>query len=188
MALADPRNIRRFRGRLTFNPTDLTIAFPHGGTELGLIRDSIFRFGIATEEIRAEEWGNVPTEYVYAGSSALLAVILREFDNDALETIFPDTPTGAASGDEIIRGAVSGTGVTLGGTLLSTQSGVLVVSPEAPEKQEFLVLYNAIAMPEETAELQYSAGDEIGMAVVFRAAPDATFRMWNVGKRRDVSL
>ncbi len=188
MATSNPRNIRRFRGRLTWNPTDLTTVFPHGGTELGLVRDSRFRFGIATEEIRAEEWGNVPTEYVYKGSSAFLAAILREFDNDALGVIFPDTPTGSATSDQILRGAVSGSGVTLGGTLLSIQSGVLVVSPESPETQEFLVLYNAIPMPEETAELQISAGEELGMAVVFRAVPDVTHRMWNIGKRRDLSL
>lgn len=188
MATANPRNIRRTRGRIAWNPTDLTVAFPHGGTELGIVRNLIFRFGIATEEIRAEEWGNVPTEYVYAGSSAFLAAILREFDNDAIDAIFPDTPTGSASGDESIRGAVSGSGVTLGGTLLSAQAGVLVVSPEAPQSQEFLLLYNAIPMPAEASELQISAGEEMGIAVVFRAVPDATHRMWHVGKRRDLSL
>ncbi len=187
MATANPRNIRRFRGRIAWNPTDLTADFPHGGAELGVVRDLIFRFGIATEEIRAEEWGNVATEYVYAGSSGFLAAILREFDNDAISAIFPDTPAGSASSDETIRGAVDGS-VTLGGTLLSTLSGVLVVSPEAPERQEFLVLYNAIPMPAEASELQISAGDEVGLAVVFRAVPDATHRMWQIGKRRDLSL
>ena len=188
MATGNPRNIRRFRGRLTWNPTDLTTAFPHGGTELGVVRDLVFRFGIQTEEIRAEEWGNVPTEYVYVGSSAFMAAILREFDNDALDTIFLDTPAGATTGDQILRGAVAGAGVPEGGTLLSTISGVLVVSPDSPQVQEFLVLYNAFPMPEETAELQFSAGAEVGMAVVFRACPDATFRQWNIGKRRDLSL
>ena len=188
MATGNPRNIRRFRGRLAWNPTDLTAAFPHGGTELGLVRDLIFRFGIETEEIRAEEWGNIPTEYVYKGSSAFLAAFLREFDNDAIGTIFPDAPKGSATGDQIIRGAASGAGVTFGGVLLSTVSGVLVVSPDSPERQEFLLLYNAFPMPEETAELQISAGAEVGMAVVFRACPDSTDRMWNIGKRRDLSL
>lgn len=188
MATSNPRNIRRFRGRLTWNPTDLTTAFPHGGTELGLVRDLIFRFGIETEEIRAEEWGNVPTEYVYKGSSAFLTAILREFDNDAIGVIFPDTPTGSVTGDQIIRGAVSTADVTIGGTLLSTLSGVLVVSPDSPESQEFLVLYNALPLVEETSQLQISAGDEMGIAVVFRAIPDASHRMWNIGKRRDLSL
>ncbi len=188
MTTANARNIRRFKGRLAWNPTDLTTAFPHGGTELGVVRDLVFRFGLQTEEIRAEEWGNVPTEYVHVGSSAFLAAILREFDNDALGAIFPDTPAGATTGDQILRGAVSGSGVTLGGVLLSTLSGVLVVSPDSPQTQEFLLLYNAVPMPEETSELQISAGTEVGMAVVFRAIPDATHRQWNVGKRRDLSL
>ena len=188
MATSNPRNIRRFKGRLTWNPTDLTTVFPHGGTELGLVRDLVFRFGIATEEIRAEEWGNVPTEYVYSGTSGFLVAILREFDNDAVGVIFPDTPAGAATGDQILRGAASGSGVALGGTLLSTLSGVLVVSPDSPETQEFLVLYNAIPMVEEASKLQISAGQEMGIAVVFRATPDATHRMWNIGKRRDLSL
>lgn len=188
MATSNPRNIRRFRGRIVWNPSSLTSAFPHGGTEIGVVRDLVFRFGIETEEIRAEEWGNVPTEYVYTGSSAFLAAILREFDNDALDAIFPDTPTGSVTSEQTIRGAASGSGVTLGGTLLSGQSGVLVVSPEAPETQEFLVLYNAIPMPEEASRLQISAGEEMGIAVVFRAVPDSTHRMWHIGKRRDLSL
>jgi len=188
MAISNPRNIRRFRGRLVWNPTDLAATFPHGGTEIGVVRDLIFRFGIETEEIRAEEWGNVPTEYVYTGSSAFLAAILREFDNNALDAIFPDTPTGSATGDQTIRGAVSGSGVTFGGTLLSTQSGILAVSPESPETQEFLILYNAIPMPDEASRLQISAGDELGIAVVFRAVTDSTDRLWNIGKRRDLSL
>ena len=188
MATGNPRNIRRFRGRLAWNPTDLTTAFPHGGTELGVVRDLVFRFGIATEEIRAQEWGNVPTEYVYKGSSAFLVAVLREFDNDAIGTVFPDTPAGATTGDQIIRAAGSGSGVTFGGVLLSTISGVLVVSPDSPEDQEFLLLYNAFPMPEETSELQISAGSEVGLAVVFRAGLDSTHRQWNIGKRRDLSL
>ena len=132
MATSNARNIRRFKGRLTWNPTDLTAAFPHGGTELGVVRDLVFRFGLETEEILAEEWGNVPTEYVHVGSSAFLAAILREFDNDAISTIFPDSATGAVSGDTRPRAAVNGS-VTLGGTLLSTNSGLLVVSPDSPD-------------------------------------------------------
>ena len=188
MATANPRNIRRFRGRISWIPTDLTTAFPHGGTELGTIRDSIFTFGIKYEEIRAEEYSNVTTEYVYDGSHGALAVILREFDNDALGVIFPDTPTGAATGGQILRGAVSGSGVTLGGTMASTRSNILVVSPQSPDTEEFLILYNAIPLVDEAAQLQYSAGHEVGMAVVFRAAPDGTHRQWNIGKRRDLSL
>lgn len=188
MATANPRNIRRFRGRLAWNPTDLTTAFPHGGTELGEIRDSIFTFGIQSEEIRAEEWSNVPVEYVYDGSHGALAAVLRSFDDDAISAIFPDTPTGATTGKQIIRGAVSGSGVTLGGKLLSDLSGILAVSPHSPETEEFLVLYNAIPLVDARAQLQYSAGTDVGMAVVFRAAPDASFRQWNIGKRRDLSL
>ena len=187
MATANPRNIRRFRGRIAWAPTSLTAAFPHGGTELGVIRDATFKPGFKYEEIRAEEYGNVPTEYVYDGSHGVFMAVLRGFDNDALSTIFPDTTTGSATGDQILRADVSGS-VTLAGTLISTNSGILVVSPNSPETEEFLVLYNAMPMVEAQAQLQYKASEEVGMAVVFGASPDATGRQWNIGKRRDLSL
>ena len=65
MSTGSVRDVLRVPGKLVINPTDITAAFPHGGTELGLTRDSEMRFGIKTELVHAEEWGNQPVESVY---------------------------------------------------------------------------------------------------------------------------
>ena len=68
MATAATRNILRIPGRLCVGPTDLTTAFPHGGTALGVTRALEFRFGYRTYNATAEEFGGVTTRAYYTGA------------------------------------------------------------------------------------------------------------------------
>src|SRR5688500_3826453 len=102
MATANVRNILRLRGRLCFNPTNLATAFPHGGTALGLTRSGVFHLGMKTVLNEAEEWGGIVSKAWYAGEKPFLAAVLREFDNDAIGAVFPNTGAGTVTGDKVI--------------------------------------------------------------------------------------
>ena len=188
MSTGSVRDVLRVPGKLVINPTDITAAFPHGGTELGLTRDSEMRFGIKTELVHAEEWGNQPVESVYCGESAVFAAVLREWDNDALSNIFPNTGTGSVSGDKTILGRVDGVGVNRAGYLLSGKSFILLFSPKSVDRHPMVIIRKAIPMVEESSLLQLSLAEELGIAVVFQAIPDSSDRLYDVGKREDLTL
>ena len=194
----------RIAGRLCVDPTDIgdTAEFPYGGTALGITRGAEFRFGIKSSIVTAEEWGGQAVESVYGGEVAVFAFVLREFDNDAISNIFPNTSAGSVSGDRVIEGAVSGAGVNRAGYLLSNKAVKLLFAPQVDkttttpgsstfipyDEQPMVLIRKAIPMVEETAMLQLSLAQEIGIGVVFQAIPDANEKLYVVGKRGDISL
>lgn len=187
MATATLTNILRLRGRLVAAPTDLAAAFPHGGTELGLTRSAIFKYGVITTEITAEEYGGHITEATYQAESAMFAGVLRDYDRDAVNRIFAQTAAGG--GDGAVRRVFHN--ATHGGILLSSRSIVLLFAPvagNATTGHPHILMYNAVPMPDAVAELQLSAGVEAGVAFAFRCIPDATERIYNIGRRGDLTL
>lgn len=187
MATANVNNILRVPGRLVKDPSALASAFPHGGTALGLTRDMEFRFGFKTSVVTGEEFGSSVVETIYAGEAVIFAAVLREFDNDALSAIFPNTTTGG-SGDEIIEYKPGDNTTNRPGTLLSTKAFKLLFSPRAVDAHPHILIYNAIPAVEEAAMLQASLGHEFGIAVAFHGTPDATGRTYQIGKRADLTL
>ena len=188
MAAPSVRDVLRIPGKLVINPSNINAAFPHGGTELGLVRDSEMRVGIKTELVHAEEWGGQPVEAVYCGETALYAAVLREWDDDAISNIFPNTAAGAISGNRSILGSVAGSGINRAGTLLSSKSFVLLFSPKAVDRHPMVILRKAIPMVEESSMLQLSLAEELGIGVVFQCVPDANDKLYDIGKREDLTL
>lgn len=189
MALANVRNILRVMGRLCSDPTSVATAFPHGGTALGLVRDGIFRPGVKHHAVLAEEWGNQQVEVVYGGEMSVFAVVLRELDNDMVQKAFVNTAAGTSSGDRVITYEPDATAAnTRPGTLLSTKSFKLLFSPKATNRDPAILIYKAIPVIDESAELQLSLGEELGIAALFHCIPDASGRVYQVGKLEDLTL
>lgn len=185
MAAASPANILRLRGRLVASPTNLGAAYPHGGTEIGLVRDARFKYGVITQEITAEEYGGTATEAVYAAESAVFAGIARDYDNDMIARLFPNTATGGSGFARVDHLA------TDAGRLLSSDSIVLLFAPAATNAttgHPHILVYNAVPVLDAAAELQLHAGAEAGVAFVFRCVPDASSRIYAIGRRGDLSL
>jgi hypothetical protein len=51
-----------------------------------------------------------------------------------------------------------------------------------------VLVRKAIPMVEETAMLQLSLKQELGIGVLFQAIPDSTGRLYDVGRRGDLTL
>lgn len=201
MSLAEVRNILHIPGHLCINPTDISDSteFPYGGTALGVTREAEMRFGIKTSLVYAEEFGT-PVEAVYTGDTALFAFVIRDLDNDALATVFPNTATGSTSGDKVIEGRVSGVSENRAGYTMSSQSVKLLFAPRVEntdpssttyipfDEQPMVLIPKAVPLVEETSMLQLSIKAEIGVGVVFQAIPDSSGRLYDVGKRGDITL
>lgn len=185
MGSPDIRNIMHLDGYLCLNPTDVSTDFPHGGTAIGEMRDGEFRYGERERLIIAEEFGRVAVDGFRVMESPVLTAVLREWDDDALAAVFPDTTTGA-SGRVVIRGDVGTNGRRAGG-LLSDLAVTLCFSPRSLDQHSFIILYSAIPVLRRTVH-ELRTDREIGTLVAFYGLPDASQRLYRVAHRSDVIL
>jgi len=183
MATKNLQNIVRWRARLVKDPSNLSNAFPHGGTELGIVRSVRFQPNMKMEHNLAVEFGKVRTETFYTGEAPVIACVLREFDADALSTIWPNT----ANSGSTMQGRVSGA-FNRSGYAMSNNKLTLLWSPYAVDDHKHILFHNAIPMVELANEIQASIGQEVGIAVAFSASPDSTGRTYDVGLRANLSL
>lgn len=187
MAVPSAAQALKVRGRFAWNPTDLSTAYPHGGTALGLVRAPELRVRAATHVVRAEEHGGIPVDAVYAGEEYLVGAVLSGWDKDALTAVFLDTVAGATTGRMIVRSRPN-TDDVRAGTLVSSKAGILYFSPFAAQHPGVLV-YKALPMLVEQTTWSFNLAEEFGIAVVWLAVPDDDGNpVIEVGLREDLSV
>lgn len=185
MVLRNPENAIRLQGTLIKGADDLTAAYPYGGTVLGLISSGRFLPNMSSKSIKVEEWGNTVFDVLQAPQTAFIMGVLRSFDRDCLKTIFPTTVTGT-SGDEYVKMELEQT--SAGNPFrVSTNSFKLLFAP-VDDLNPFIVFYNAMPMVKEGTEISLSKNDEMQMGVVFQAVSDSSNKVYQWGKKEDISL
>lgn len=187
MATASATRILRVTGRLCANPTDLSTAFPHGGTALGMVRDAEFRFGERTYEVKAEEWGGIPREIISCGHTAQFAGVLRDYDSDAINAFFLNPQT-AASNIRTIRGVTAVSGGNRAGYKLSNKAFKLCFSPRAIQDHPYIIIYSAVPLIAEESVLQLSTSEEAVIQFLCTAIPNSNGKTYEIGHRSLVSL
>lgn len=186
MASSDAQKIvGPVEGFLCIDPTDLTAAFPHGGTAIGTVRDEEFRPGPQERAIFAEEYG-VNIEVYHAGWDPVFLCVLRDYDDDAVSAIWPDVTTTGLSRPGL-QARVSANDFRAG-KRMSDLAVKLLFSPRALDAHKFIVLYKAIPIVQPDASILLNLGDEIGTGVMFRGIPDATGRLFQERFRADLDL
>ena len=184
MALLDPAKSLRVPARLCADPTDLATAFPHGGTDLGLVSNIVFRPNLKSRIVEAEEYGGEVVETIVAGESPILAVFLTGFNNEMTSRVFRETAVGSSSGDQVIRY----TSTTVAGTLGSAKKFKMLLSPRDTTDHPGLLFYNALPLIEEIAEFRWSIDDSLGVPAVFRGIRDSNGKVYEIAKLEDMSL
>jgi hypothetical protein len=186
MAAPATRNVLKgVPGKLVKDPTNLSAAYPYGGTELGLTHNMKVRMKASHHVLTAEEWGDQPWEVVHCGYPLFFAATLRGMDNDALAAFFPDTTTGDPSGDTNIRFRVDN---GRAGDFISAKSMKLLFVPEAVKRQRAVIIRDAIPVVAEEAEFALSAAEEHVISVVWYAIPDSSNRVAEVAYIKDLAL
>lgn len=163
MATPTVSNIYRIKGRLSVAPTDLTLAYPHGGTALG----QIGRFAIEIAEgvlpIVDEHYGQ-PVEFVAATGLTVLSCHLRGWDNDALQQVLPDTFAGSGSGNRVIR---LGSPNNATGKIQSGRTVKVLFTADRPTEHPSVILYNAIPIIDQAEAVRFSLFQEARIPVQF---------------------
>ncbi len=184
MAIARQDNILRIPGRLIAAPTDLTIASPFGGTELGMASDVIWRPNLRRKEIRAEEYGGEIVDQVKTGQSPQLGMFIRGFDPAMILKIFEGSSVSSDTGQPNIDYPTD----EAPGTLASATGFKLLYAADNKEEHPSILIYNALPLLEEASEVRFSRKSEFGVPVLFHGVRDGSNRIYQVGPLEDLAL
>lgn len=193
MALSDISQILKVPGKLAYNPNSLSAPFPHGGTALGLTQDVIFKPTRSYEYIREESFGNEVVDVLDLGESVIIAASLRGYDVDAVAQIFPSVVAGTTSGKNTVyypnpqNTAENQNGTFRAGTLKSASGIKLIFTPDDYISYPALIVYNAVPLVEEAAEIKFSY-DEGMIPILFVATRDSSNRLYAWGRLEDLAL
>jgi hypothetical protein len=180
-------NVRRVPGRLCFNTTDLSIAYPHGGTGLGVIKELKVKPSKSYYPIKAEELGNEIVDYIDGGESWIIGCLLRSFDKDAILKLFPSAEIGSQTQEALIKHPAVNTAIRAG-NLASTRGIKLLFSPDDTIRQPFVIFYNAIPLVDETAEMNLEVEIDWTIGMIFSGIRDSAGKVMAMGFKGDFSL
>lgn len=184
MSLPDVAKALRVDGRMCWDPTDLTLAYPHGGTALGLITGNEVNEKRVNHRITAEELGGVVVDAVYTGIDLVITALLAAWDNDALELGYQDTSVGTVTGRRIIHYRTQTEDVRAGG-LVSAKAGILYFSPLA-DQHPGVLFHNALPMPQDESNVVTNNAEMYGKPFQWIASPDDNGKQATIGLRQDL--
>lgn len=179
MAAADPLNALEVPGRLIVElagqTLDKTLAYPFGGTDMGLVKDVVWQRIATLEQVPAEgDGGAAPpigiVDTQYLGEAWLIVFALRGADDDAAGVIWPNTSVGVIAK----RVGILGEGTILPGQLLSTIAVPVLFVPDDVQNHQAVFLPLAIPEVAEDLEVQLAHSKERLLIAKFRAIPEAT--------------
>lgn len=171
MASPNVVNIIRVPGRLIASPANLNSPPAYGGTQLGIHRDMEIRLGAQYYEVKAEEFGSVPVEVIYAGQTCEFRGVARGVDAAMIASLWP---SGAAS-DNPISG-------TKAGKLMSSSSLRLLFAPLDTVNHPFVLIYKAVPTIPEGFAMPFTRSEEIAFPFAFKGIPDSSGRVYAVGQ------
>ncbi len=188
MATADLNQCLQVPGRLVINPTDLTAAYPYGGTELGAVHQIAVRRTAGSFDVMASEYGGAVVETIQGGENWALAAYLRGFDNDAISTVFPNTATGTTTKRRGVKHWMDAASPVRPGSLGSARSVKLLFAPYDVDRCRAVYFFRALPRVEETWEMALSVDTRVEVPVVFVAIPNASLKVAVADFLREITL
>lgn len=191
MADKDPLTAMRVPGRICVAPSNLSTAYPHGGEDLGLVRDVRLVKREIKVPLRGEGWGRRVdiVDAVFAGEGAALTFALRGWNANAWNRLFDNTWVGTNGG---LRG-LRFPGSRPPGSLDSDRDVAVLFSPTEPLKHP-AVLFPA-ASPRVAEEQRIPLGrrreDELVVLAGFlakRKSSNPTGGAWQINLLEDLDL
>lgn len=183
-------------GFLAFGSTDLSTAFPHGGSDLGASETGVrLVTKLGRFILKSEESGERILDTIYTDAELMLFVTLHQWNDVNLARAFPGglTAAGASSGKKVVQFP----GTLKPGTKGSANSGVLVFSPLDLTNNKVVLVRKAAPMLAETAELNLKLKSPTTLSLVFYCLEDTSIgssnarypsRVLAIGDRDDLTI
>lgn len=160
--------------KASYGCTDLTAAWPHGGTGLGLVSSvQVMPPALYRPVVREED--NASDVVIFLGGPFLVGMRIESWDNDALAAVHPSSTT--VTGDRVLQWPGSG---TLPGSQVTPLSK-LVITPE-DETKPGVIVYSAAPMVQLNEGMRLQAKNFLWVPIVFSALPDGSGRLAAMGK------
>ena len=169
MAAPDITKVQGAAGVLIANPANVNTPPAYGGTILGIASNIRLIPAPRIFPVLAEEYGGATVEEYSMGRDWLLSCLVRGFDDDMFDKIFPNFSSSTLT-DTLTQQK---------GGPLSTDSFTLMFAPNDQSHHGFL-LYRAMGRPALSARMPWSVHDRFSFAAIFRAIPDGSDRIMQV--------
>lgn len=174
----------RAPGRVVADPTDLTIAYPYGGTEVGFTKTCVLQPLSTTFKVRAESLAET-TDVTEPGNEYAFACIARGSDDDAWAKFFADNHSvGSVSGHAMFK--VPG-GNEPGSSALP-RSVILLFVPDDLIHVPAILVYRGIPEFPEGAEIPFQRVEEFGLPISVHCVRDTNNLILAVARFSDLSL
>lgn len=184
MTAGDAARILRVPGRLVVGPTDLGVAFPYGGTQVGFTRRVVVQPLGAGFRVESEALGDA-TDVLEAPTRHVMACFVRGWDDDALRLLFPDQyDAGARSGHAVVTVPNR---ARPGASALGRAVRLLYV-PDDVIAAPALLIDRAVPDWSPGAELAFQRGTELGIPLAVECVRSTSGRILSIGRLADLTL
>jgi hypothetical protein len=177
-------------GRLAYGCTNLALAWPHGGTGLGLVGSIDWRPPAGQIRLPAEEDGGTRA-ILYTGGDAVIGASVEGWDDSAaggvLSALFPNTATVNTRTVLYWPGANPAAPTVPVGGMFPTVAP-LVFTPINQTEHPALIVYKAIVLLEASAQLRLGSYRYLSVPILAIGTPDDQGRVAAMGRIADLSL
>jgi len=176
--------IIRASGKLVINPTNLSLPFPYGGTQIGYTKSLAVRSLGQTALVQSEGLGQV-SDYLQANHRWVMACMIRGWDDDALALLQPDHYSVGA----VTRHALMTVpGQAIPGVSQFDQAKTVLFAPDDVINVPAVIAYRAIADIQDGEALSWQRTQELGMPMAFELLQGATGKILQIGRLADLSV
>lgn len=176
MAAPSSGSIIRVAGDLIYNPVNLGLTPPFGGTYLGTCRDKRLIENPVLREVRSN---GVVRDVIYCGERPVFKAVVRYPDADfMLYSMFGAVNSGSSGVGYAYRPEGASATTRPGSSLSNAKGFKLMFAARAYAAHPSIMMYNAVPAIDEAHELALSLNDEYSMAVAFHLTPDSNGRVY----------
>lgn len=184
MVAGNVARVIRAPGRVVIGPTDLSVAYPYGGTEVGKSNLCVVQPLGTSFRIEAEGLGEA-TDILEATHRYVFSCFLRGWDDDAVQKFFADNYSAGGTSKHAVF-SVPGSAVP-GASAIGRALIVLYVPDDTIHVPAVLV-YSGVPDWSEGAEMAFQRGSELGLPVALDCLRDSNGNTLAIGRLADLSL
>lgn len=157
---------------------------PFGGVALGNTQGVyIANFGTGFT-VWSEEYGE-PADQLEVLRDAAMGCFLRSWDDDAISAVFPNTSEGVTTQHQILT--LHGSREP-GESIYDDRATTMIFLPHNPKDAPAVLAYAAVPLVDESSQLRFSYGDDLGIPALWRFFRDGTGKIAEVGRAWDLGV
>ena len=190
MAAGNVSRIIRSPGKIVIGPTNLSNAYPHGGTEIGKTNMCALAVLGTSFRIDCEGLGEA-TDVLARNNHYIFSCFLRGWDDDAVQLLMkPNYAAGSVSGHALYREPGTGGDSKEPGESSLNRAVILLFVPDDLIHVPSMIIYSGIPNWSDGAELLFRRGfdEELGIPLAVECLRDSNGNILRIGRFADLAL